>query len=184
MKYTNKIQLAVFLGLIVSILSLSSCNSGEPKKDSRQAIISSFIAAHKAFVSTHPAQEKLFAKFTDVVNGLSEDRAIAIDTKELDSLLTLAKEANAKRKQLVNETVAQDSAILYHDKANELINRVDSFYQKFPALIQIFQATNENRYDEYLKLMADPLTRMRSAQEKYQEATDSMSKKYDIRVTN
>lgn len=182
MKHCYKIFPAVIL--IVSIFSLSSCNSGNPEENKKKEIIGSFISAHKAFVRTNPAQEKLFMKFTGVINALNENRTIAVDTKELDSLLMFAKEVNARRRQLVNENVVQDSAILYHDNANDLISTVDSFYQKFPALIQILQTTGEGRYEEYLKLMADPLRRMRNAQEKYQEASESMTRKYDIKITN
>lgn len=176
-----------FAGIILLVATgffVLSCNSGKSENDSRQAIISSFIAAHKAFVSTNPPQDAFFARFTKTVGDLDDNRTIAIDTKALDSLLTLAKAANAKRRQLVNETVVQDSTILYHDKANELINRIDSFYQKFPELIQVLQTNSEDRYGQYLKLMTDPLAQMRRAQEKYQEASDSMTNKYSIRVTN
>ena len=160
-----------------------SCNSADPEYVKRKDIAGSFVTAHKAFIATNPAQDSFFTKFTETINDLDENRTVAIDTKELERLLPLAKEANAKRKQLVNETVVEDSAILYHSKANELIDRVDSFYQRFPALIQLLQTTNEDRYNEYLKLMTDPLMRMRRAQEKYQEASDSMTRKYDIRIT-
>jgi hypothetical protein len=169
---------------IVLVCSLYSCGSGNAEENKKKEITRSFIAAHKAFVRTHPAQEKLFMKFTDAINALDDNRTIVIDTKELDSLLTFAREVNAKRRQLVNENVAQDSAILYHDKANDLINATDSFYQKFPGLIQILQETGEDRYDRYVQLMSDPLTRMRTAQEKYQEASDEMTKKYGIKISN
>jgi hypothetical protein len=169
--------------LVVTGFFIFSCNSTDPDYVKRKDIAGSFVTAHRAFVATNPAQDSFFTMFTTTVDNLKENRTAAIDTKELERLLPLAKEANAKRKQLVNETVAEDSTILYHNKANELINRVDSFYQKFPALIQLLQTTNEDRYDEYLKLMTDPLMRMRRAQEKYQEASDSMTRKYDIKIS-
>lgn len=181
MKHLYKIFPAVIL--IVSIFSLSSCNSGNPEENKRKEIIGSFITAHKAFVRTNPAQDNFFMKFSDAVNALNENRAAVIDTKELDSLLVFAKETNARRRQLVNETVVEDSTILFHSKANEFINTLDSFYQKIPALIQIFQATGEDRYDQYLLLMSDPMKRMKAAQEKYQEATDAMTQKYNIKIT-
>jgi len=169
--------------LIASAFIFFSCSSADAEYMKRKDIANSFVTAHRAFIATNPAQDSFFNKFTETIDGLKENHTAAIDTKELERLLPLAREANAKRKQLVNETVVEDSTILYHSKANELINRVDTFYQKFPALIQLLQTTNEDRYNEYLQLMTDPLMRMRRAQEKYQEASDSMTRKYDIKIT-
>jgi hypothetical protein len=183
MKHSFKTLFAVSI-ILASMGSLSSCGSRNAEDDKRQAIIESFVVAHKAFVRTNPAQENFFSKFTAGIDALSENRNAVIDTKELDSLLAFAKEVNARRRQMVNEKVVQDSAILYHDKANELINTTDSFYQKIPGLIQILRTTGETRYDEYQKLMAEPLKQMRIAQEAYQHASEDMAKKYSIKVTN
>jgi hypothetical protein len=177
----------LFLTLVaVSAAITISCKSGSGPVDERKKIVSSFLAAHSAFKNTNKAQDEFFTQYFKQLELIEWDSSAVANTPNLDSLLTSAREANDERKKLVNEEpAAQDSAILFHDRANALINIMDSTYRnEFAQAIKIMEVKSAGRYPQIQQLMATPIGKIRKAQSDYQLATESMTKKYQVVVAN
>lgn len=168
--------------IIVLATTIVSCGSGAGPVDEKKKIISSFLAAHTAFNKTNNAQQNFFAEYINQMEFIEWDSSATANTGKLDSLLISAKQANDERKKLVNEVAAvQDSTILFHDRANALINIMDSAYRnEFPQAIKIMGTKSAGRYSQIQQLMDTPIGKIKKAQSSYQLATDSMTKKYHI----
>ena len=179
-------QYLLFALMSVSAITTISCKSGSGPGDEKKKIVSSFLAAHAAFSNTNKAQDEFFNRYFKEVELIEWDSSKLVNTQQLDSLLVEARQANERRKTLVNETkYVQDSAILFHDKANEFINILDSAYRnEFPQAIKILESRSADRYSRIQQLMYKPLDKIKKAQSYYQLATESMTQKYHVLQSN